>query len=387
MNRILSSAAAVALLLLGAATTQEVAAQGCVAIRHFSSCTGGTKSTLSPGEFLFGVNYRYFESFRHFKGTVEQEERVELNTEVVNWSHALDLNATYGVTNQLYATVTLPLVYNIRSSLYEHGRASRHETSSMGLADMRVGAGYWLLDPESYHNGNVAVGLGLKIPTGNAGATDFFHNVGADGSDADTLPDGEIRPVDQSIQPGDGGWGVALDFQAFHTIVGTLGAYAGGFYLINPRDTNETFTSRGRVNEHYMSVPDQFSVRAGLTLGLPVTGLGAALGARYEGVPVEDLIGESNGFRRPGMVLSLEPGLSYGNGPFAANLSVPVALYRNRTRSITDIANGTNQSGEPIHGDAAFSDYLINLGVTYRIGGALSDDDGDVEPLPMHTEM
>ncbi len=380
------SVASVILLLSGWIITPEAAAQGCVAIRHFSTSTGSSSSgqILSPGQFLFGANFRYFESFRHFKGTVEQEQRVELHTEVVNWSYALDLSGTYGITDQLYANLTVPLVYNRRSSLYEHGRNSRHETTSAGLADARIGAGYWLLAPDSYHKGNVALGLAVKIPTGNSNATDFFYEVGVDGDDADTIPDGEIRAVDQSIQPGDGGWGISVDFQAFHSIVGNLGAYAGGFYLINPQDTNETKTSRSRLNESYMSVPDQFSLRAGLSYGLPVTGLGLSLGARYEGVPVEDLIGESHGFRRPGVVLSVEPGLSYSSGSVTGNLAVPFALYRNRTRSVTDIENGLDPNGEPRHGDAAFADYLINLGVTWRIGGESSDD---VEPFPTHTEM
>ena len=115
-----------------------------------------------------------------------------------------------------------------------------------------------------------------------------------------------------------------------------------------------------------MSVPDQYALRAGLFYGIKkIHGLGFSLGGRLEGVPVRDLVGESGGFRRPGYVISVEPGVSYMLGNVTATLNVPVALVRNRTRSLTDIADSTPDNIR--HGDAAFADYLINFGVTWRI--------------------
>ncbi len=82
-------------------------------------------------------------------------------------------------------------------------------------------------------------------------------------------------------------------------------------------------------------------------------GFGVSLGGRIEGVPAEDLIGGSNGFRRPGYAISVEPGLSYGQGPQAFLLAVPIALQRNRLRSVPDRLEANRQ------GDAAFADYLV----------------------------
>ncbi len=111
-------------------------------------------------------------------------------------------------------------------------------------------------------------------------------------------------------------------------------------------------------------------LRAGFTYFTPLTGLATSLGSRMEGIPVRDLIGGSSGFRRPGYVVSLEPGVSYAVKRFSFVLNVPVALYRNRTQSVTDIE--TEQStGVPRHGDAAFADYLISAGVTCRFGGKM----------------
>ncbi|MFD2099233.1 hypothetical protein [Flagellimonas iocasae] len=339
-------------------------AQGCVAIRHFSSCVGNTleSNLLGQGDIQIGSNYRYFKSFRHFRGTEEEPDRVANGSEVINHSHSWDFFLTYGITDRLYTSVTIPTVINTRSSLYEHGREERNTTFSRGLADIRVGVGYWLFDLEKHQNGNLALGLGLKLPTGSYNASDIFYNVGPEGSP-------QVRPVDQSIQPGDGGFGITVDFQFYQKIAERLFAYGGGFYLINPRETNGTRTFRETLspilqNEAIMAVPDQFSLRAGVSQSFSNT-ISGSLGARYEGVPVKDLIGGNEGFRRPGNVLSIDPGIAFMKDNFSLNLNVPFAVRRDRPQSVTD-KQTEEATGNPRNGDAAFADYLINVGVSFR---------------------
>ncbi|ASO03569.1 hypothetical protein [Arenibacter algicola] len=339
-------------------------AQGCVAIRHFSSCVGNSleNNLLGKGDLQVGMNYRYFKSFRHFRGTEEEPDRVANNSEVINHSHAWDFFLTYGISDRFYTSITIPTVINARSSLYEHGREERNSSFSRGLADIRAGIGYWLLDPIDNPEGNIAVGLGIKLPTGNYNATDIFYNVGPEGSP-------EVRPVDQSIQPGDGGFGLTLDFQFYQKVATGLFAYGGGFYLLNPRETNGIRTFRETLspileNEAIMAVPDQYSVRTGLSYSLSNV-ISASLGARFDAVPVKDLIGGNEGFRRPGNVLSLEPGIAYMHQNFTLNLNVPLALRRDRPQSVTDRQTEIS-TGTPRNGDAAFADYLINFGISYR---------------------
>lgn len=342
----------------------SIYSQGCVAIRHFSSCVGSNleNNLLSTGDIQIGVNYRYFKSFRHFRGTEEEPDRLANNTEVINHSHAWDFFATYGINDRLYTSITIPTVINTRSSLYEHGRNERNVTFSRGLADIRFGFGYWVFDMEKSPNGNLALGLGVKLPTGNYNASDIFYNVGPNGEP-------QTRPVDQSIQPGDGGFGVTVDFQFYQKITTDVFSYASGFYLINPRETNGVRTFRETLspilqNESIMAVPDQYSLRGGLSYNISPT-ISSSLGARFDCVPVKDLIGGNEGFRRPGNVLSVDPGVSFMKSNFVINLNVPFAVRRERPQSITDLQ--TEQlTGTPRNGDAAFSDYVINLGVTYR---------------------
>lgn len=347
------------LLLFGLVV--QVKGQGCVAIRQFSGIGNavGQLNVQSKGDWNLSTNYRYFRSFRHFSGTEEHPERVEQGTQVINWSHGVDFNIGYSFTDRLYGAISIPFAYNERSSLYEHGRQSRHTSYSGGLADIRLGAGYWMLSGEKATKGNFAFGLGIKLPTGDYNAKSTFYNVGPNGTP-------EIRPVDQSIQLGDGGFGITLESQGLREFKSSLFGYYNAFYLLNPRNTNGTVTSRSRQSEGIMSVPDQYALRAGLFYGIKeVHGLGFSLGGRLEGVPIRDLLGESGGFRRPGYVISVEPGVSYMLGNVTATLNVPVALVRNRTRSLTDIADSTPDNYR--HGDAAFADYLINFGLAWRI--------------------
>tara|TARA_R110002020_G_scaffold445961_1_gene658017 strand:- start:102062 stop:103210 length:1149 start_codon:yes stop_codon:yes gene_type:complete len=351
-------------LLMASSLLSKAQAQGCVAIRHFSSCVGNSleNNLLGEGDIQIGVNYRYFRSFRHFQGTEEEPDRVSNNTEVINNSHAWDYFLTYGITDRLYTSITIPTVLNVRSSLYEHGREERHTTFSRGLADIRMGLGYWLLDLEANPEGNIALGLGVKLPTGNYNASDIFYNVGPDGEP-------QVRPVDQSIQPGDGGFGITLDFQFYQKLGTDLFAYGGGFYLLNPRETNGIRTFRETLsplleNEAIMAVPDQYSVRTGLSYSFSNT-ISASLGGRFDAVPVKDLIGGNDGFRRPGNVLSVEPGIAYMKNNFTLNLNVPFAVRRDRPQSVTD-KQTEDATGTPRNGDAAFADYLINVGISYR---------------------
>lgn len=358
MKKILLSGLVAASLMLLPALSH---AQGCVAIRQFSGLGNavGQGNILEKGEWNISANYRYFKSFRHFRGSHEEANRIEDGTQVINHQHGVDINISYAFSERLYGIVSLPFQYNERSSLYEHGRTERHTTYSKGFSDMRIGAGYWLLSGEKAKKGNTAIGFGLKFPTGDYAATSTFYNQGDEGVE-------QIKTVDQSIQLGDGGTGLIIDFQGLWNITETYFWYYDGFYMFNPKETNGTPTNRRRENEAIMSVPDQYAVRTGVFKSFEkIHGLGISLGGRVEGIPVHDVIGGSEGFRRPGYIISVEPGISYMKGNVTGTLNVPIALYRNRTQSVTDIENSTPD--DVVHGDAAFADYLINFSLAWRI--------------------
>ena len=340
--------------------------QGCVAIRGTGAVCTMQNAGDHGGGWQINTSYRYFESFRHFRGKEEQKERLEQNTEVINWQHSVDIAVVRQFNNRWSLLVGLPVLANKRSSLYEHGRTERHNSGSFGIGDMRLTAYRWMLDPQKSAKGNLQIGLGLKLPTADYNYQDYFHNVGPNKTK-------ELRPVDQSIQLGDGGTGIITELNGFYNFSRHFGLYSNFYYLLNPREVNGTRTFRETLspalaNESIMSVADQYMVRAGFVYAFAknLKGLSVSTGARIEGIPVNDLVGGSLGFRRPGYVVSVEPGINYTLDKSTIFLTVPVAFSRNRTQSVTD-KERTQLSGVHTQGDAAFADYSVSIGATFRL--------------------
>ncbi len=352
--------------------SEKALAQGCVAIKgNASTCMAIHADSSNVSSWQFASSARYFKSFRHFSGTVENTDRLKQQTEVINYTSVINLSLTRIINNRWSVMVDLPVSNNVRSSLYEHGlvngayiKKERHTTGSFGIGDIRFAAYRWLLDPIKNTKGNVQLGLGIKLPTGDYNYKDYWYNVGVNGTK-------ELRTVDQSIQLGDGGTGFTVELNTFYNFKHNFGVYGNLYYLMNPREQNGTRTyretlSRFLANEAIMSVPDQYMVRGGFNYSFNhIKGLSVAAGARLEGIPVHDLVGRSGDFRRPGYIWSVEPSVNYEYKKLVVFASVPFALLRNRTQSVTDIENSAIR-GIHVQGDAAFADYTVNLGIATR---------------------
>ena len=275
------------ILFIAGITGSRLYAQGCVAIR---SSGGGSMlahpDSANAAKWQLSAGFRYFKSFRHFSGTIENKDRIKQGTEVINHQASLDLSLTRILNDRWSLMIDVPILSNARSSLYEHGRKERHSMHSFGIGDVRLAAYRWLLDPKKSFRGNIQAGLGIKLPTGDYSYKDYYYNVGPNGTK-------ELRPVDQSIQLGDGGTGFTTEINAFYLFQHNFGVYGNFYYLINPREQNGVVTSRSAANEAIMSVPDQYMFRAGFNYSLPqVKGLSVSAGARLEGIPVYDLLEE-----------------------------------------------------------------------------------------------
>lgn len=344
--------AVLAVLATVTLSPQLASAQGCIVARSDQLSTG--PGYLEPHHWELTIDYRHQYSFRHYIGDVEQTQRIQQGTEVENRINLQDFFVTYQLTPRWSLNADLPLLFASRRS------ANAYNTfHANGFGDITVGAQTWIFNPKKPHHGNVQIGYGLLMPTG---ASEIRNTYLATPTATKTT----TRPVDYSIQPGIGGWGIALSAQAFRAF-GKQEIYGNGSYLITPQNQNTAYlrnptaTTQDPLNQ-YNSISDEYLVETGIGFDIPqekIHGLEATFGPRFEGVPAHDLIGDNLGFRRPGFALSLEPGVRMSLGNSLLTASVGRAIWRARVKSVPDMIEGA-------HGDAAFADWVWSASFTHR---------------------
>ena len=332
---------------------------------RISSPSLGAASYQEPGTWTAAVSHRWQYSDRHFVGDDEQEQREAEGSQVINNVHLIDLSISYALTKRVNATLAVPFQFATRSQAIRDNRIpnqfgsgtviDRYETQASGLSDVKLLGTVWLLDPENNKRQNVSLGLGVLFPTGQKDHKDIFKVFATNAAGIYT-PRAETRNVDNSIQPGAGAWGIIFDIYGFKQIVTNFNVFASATYIATPEEdagVNDGPGTSGRI----WSVGDSYLARVGLGYTfLPKYGLTFTLGGRAEGSPPIDLIGGSEGRRRPGYAISIEPGLVFARNGWFASFSVPIALYRNRQEDF---------SGND--GDAAFADFmtLFSLGRSF----------------------
>jgi hypothetical protein len=306
-----------------------------VLIRNTAPVFGANRSVYwTPGEWQVSLSSRNLVSNDHYNGTDEQVQRQTLQNYVTNRQNLVDLSISRAMTTRLALTVAIPYVNSSWASRdpLQPLPAPRHEIAQngRGLGDITAGARYWILNPATHLKWNFTAGAGVKMPTGNAAAKDTFP--------ARTDPSNILRYVDQSVQPGDGGWGVMFEGNAFW-LLNRFFLFGSGSYLANPRDKNNTpsiltvlgsnTTTGPNAGLGVNSVPDQYLTRLGGSVAV-WKGIAGSLTWRMEGLKRYDLFGASHGWRRPGTEMFIEPGVSYSNGRHTFSFNVPIGYYYNR---------------------------------------------------------
>jgi len=330
-----------------------VLSQGCVAIRNvggispdqlFENMTGNEK-------FIFNITNRYFEASKSFRG-----DKSFSDTLVTNRIFTMNFSMLRILNNGWSLGLSVPISANSRNNGADHmGVFSypKYTTRAFGLGDIRISAYKWLWKPTSGQKGNIQLGLGVKLPTGDYKYQDYFVR-----NDTTKI----LAPVDQAIQLGDGGTGITTELSAFYALSKMFNVYVQGYYLINPREQNGTSNLKGRNasppqvanNTTVMSVPDQYSLRAGANLQTQKMVLTA--GIRYEVVPENDLIGGNKGFRRAASISSVEPGLTYKMKSSQLFVYMGIPFKRN-------IIQNTQNDMTP----AAFADWVISFGAQFKL--------------------
>src|SRR5213083_2485546 len=303
---------------------------------------------LAAHQWRIALGYRHLHADQLFVGT----QLLPTNQPLIINLHSVDITTSYAVTDRFSLSLTVPFVDGMQSRFYAD--SARHAVTAFGLGDVSLVGSTWLLDPHN-RSGNIALGLGVKAATGTHKSTDAYFLKGGTSIQ---------YAVDQSIQPGDGGWGVILQMQAYRRLFARAFAYVAGAYLVSPRALSDV--SRPPPNTSvYWSVPDVYSGRVGLMYGLlPAQGVSVSLGGRIDGIPYHDLIGGGDeGFRRPGHVVFLDPGVALARGRNTFSLSTPIRV----SGSLADSAM-VRPNGQPSPSRAAgdLARMLIFVGYSRR---------------------
>ena len=327
-------------------------AQGCVAAhsnqRSFDELIAGWGQEFSGAHsaihnLTVDIGYRVFNSNKYFQGSNE----IPRPNAVRNHQNIFDVAAEYRLTNRWSIIADVPVFNGSRNQIYPP--AGIFYVS--GLGDITVGMQSWIFRPPTENHGNIAVNMQVSMPTGKDDATGLAMQGGKTVN----------ATADQSLQPGSGTWGFSVGTQAYKLLWHTASAYFQGNYLLSPADTNGVPTFRSQPGQSVMSATDQYLYRGGIVQRMPkVKKLAFSAGVRGEGVPVRDLLGDSNGFRRPGFIFSFDPGLMFNYKRDTISVNGPWAVYRDRPPSVPEIQyNITN-------GDAFFSDYTVIASISHH---------------------
>jgi hypothetical protein len=352
-------------LIAGFVASPRLRAQGCIVARSPEQILPGIDQNglptgqggfLQPGHFQLTIGERHQFSYQHYVGDVYQEYRAQLHNQVENRINIVTADLMYQWTPRISFEINIPFLFASRKT-----QNSPIKYTAQGIGDTILAANAWVLDPKKTHRGNASVGIGLLMPTSN---DDVQNTVNSNTTGAG--PAVEVTaPVDYSIQPGNGGYGMVVQWQGFRAVGNHLIFYTDGDYIASQGDTNGV--ARGATQstttplENYVARSDQYLMEAGVSIPIQqVRGLAIVFGPRDEGVPARNLFPNSNdGFRRPGFAVSAGPGVQYGRGSNILSASVFKAVHRDRSTSVPDEVYGT-------HGDAAFAQYVWLASYTHR---------------------
>ena len=237
--------------------------------------------------------------------------------------NVFNLNLTYGLNDRM--TVQLNVPYLTGSGGFHQGTAASHQLykwDTEGVGDLTVEAEYWLTDPKKPSRLIGSVAMGIKTPTGSTRETG-----------QNFTPTGDVeRNLDETLQLGDGGWGVLLRGQGTAELGGPWLGYGSAFYLVSLNERYDVLQGGA-----YRGIPDVYSARLGAAYLLSKQNLALMLGGMVNGVTVRDLIdGGDLYWRRPGYEVYAEPGVSWTRGADTFTVSYPLRVYQKKHDSLLD---------------------------------------------------
>jgi hypothetical protein len=307
---------------------------------------------MKKGEWQLTTSFFHFYSDKHYVGS-QPNANINAYRGPVNVRSQFDFDLAYALTDRWTISLDIPIqhqTYNLHRPFAASGQTGPVpiNTGANGLGDITARAGYWMFSPR-HTKGNVFVSMGLEMPTGKYDATSDVY--------------GRQIPEDISVQPGNRAWGIVPTVQAFRTFR-RASVYGFATYLINPRNTTGTpafFPSLSNPNTTTVnSSTDQYVAEIGGAIPTPLRWFSFTASYRFSGVPVTDLFGPSDGFRRPANLQYVAPGFQINLFGRSVNFSIPIVTHINVKPRIV---NGVNQNT-----DSTVPSFMFTISYPIRFG-------------------
>jgi hypothetical protein len=200
------------------------------------------KSFLAARQWQVQISYQYADTDDYFVGDQRDDSAGPQGKPPRRRVHLLNLDVAYALSNRVSLDLTLP--YSSSTGGAVQGDLRFHEYSTSGLGDISLRGEFRLSDPTIPSRVTGSVGLGVQAPTGPDNELGDFYS-----------PLGTVeRSIDESLQLGNGGWGVLLFAHGSAQIVGPLYAYGSGYYGMSLNERTDAVQGGA-----FRGVPDTYS--------------------------------------------------------------------------------------------------------------------------------
>src|SRR5215471_7995549 len=127
-------------------------------VRFLSPSLGGYSGNVPAKHWEVGAAFRRLSADQWFVGSQVRESAAPFGQPLLLNIYSVDATVTYGVTDRLSVTMTVPFSRGTHSRFYADGQ--RRTVEAGGLGDVSGVANIWPWRPSREYSGNVTLGLG-----------------------------------------------------------------------------------------------------------------------------------------------------------------------------------------------------------------------------------
>jgi hypothetical protein len=313
---------------------------------------------LGKGEWQIQGSFTWYNTGDPFTGSELRKDIIAADAGPKEGASSLNFQGAYALTRRINLMADVPLILSSHWN-YPLG-GTRYEMKTRGFGDAVIGGRVWLLNTEKNTKQNVALQFALRLPTGDPNYQVLYPN----GLGQDI----KKRSAKSDIQPGSGAFGLRLAAQGFRRFR-YFSVYGNALYLFSLKKQNDTNSIYSTLNPggplavaenvRFVSTPDSYLYNAGVSTPIPhLKGLSFSLGGQITGVPTFNVLTDTIGFRQPGYIVTLNPGLSFNTKLASYFIGVPV-----RVRGYV----GKDFTGSQM--TANINHTSLQFGVNFHLGG------------------